>query len=319
MFTTFMRSATARLAAKLAQRPKASADTMRPYDPKMGEGLFVRLEAFRAQDRKVLGHIRRVLGKARKRRAQPEPSIASPTSPVSEIPSMIITDETGTHSDFDPTQDEACVQTYQYEDLNFPYPTRDLHDAAEGEGEPGYETDEPTSAFSDDSSDFDIIDHQDLASILEESGDEWESSDSDNFSTRADDGHEEILSEHEAENEVPSTNSEAGEDTNVWIWSSHADVVTCPTVFPRESRPQTTLSPSSIFFFPSTPASTLTTPTPSEGDSGPSTPRDTSALVPGSISYEDALFADFKEIIEGIIGDDEEEWNEPRRDAPAHR
>ena len=68
MFTS-MRSVTAKLAVTFAPRPKASAATgaelqrsTQPHDPKLYEELFMRLRVVRAQDRTVLGRIRRVLG-----------------------------------------------------------------------------------------------------------------------------------------------------------------------------------------------------------------------------------------------------------------
>jgi hypothetical protein len=64
--------------------------------------------------------------------------------------------------------------------------------------------------------------------------------------------------------------------------------------------------PVSPFFCMPTTESTLAPPTPSEGESGPSTPRSMPVLVYESDSYEDALFAEFNAII------DEKAANETR-------
>lgn len=56
--------------------------------------------------------------------------------------------------------------------------------------------------------------------------------------------------------------------------------------------------PVSPFFCLPTTESTLAPPTPSESESGPSTPRSMPVLVYESDSYEDALFAEFKAIID---------------------
>ena len=60
----------------------------------------------------------------------------------------------------------------------------------------------------------------------------------------------------------------------------------------------TTPFPISPFFCVPTTESALAPPTPSESESGPSTPRSMPVLLYESDSYEDALFAEFKAIID---------------------
>jgi hypothetical protein len=64
------------------------------------------------------------------------------------------------------------------------------------------------------------------------------------------------------------------------------------------SKTWTTPFPVSPFFCLPTTESTLAPPTPSENESGPSTPRSMPVLVYESDSYEDALFAEFMAIID---------------------
>ncbi|KAI9463970.1 hypothetical protein BJY52DRAFT_1250680 [Lactarius psammicola] len=63
----------------------------------------------------------------------------------------------------------------------------------------------------------------------------------------------------------------------------------------------------SPFFCSPTTESTLAPPTPSESESGPSTPRYMPVLVYESASYEDALFAEFKAIIDWKAANESEE------------
>jgi hypothetical protein len=83
---------------------------------------------------------------------------------------------------------------------------------------------------------------------------------------------------------------------NVSIWS-HGDDGTSHIAFSNTGSSWAAPSPTSIFFCPPTPASTLAPLTPSGSESGPSTSRDTPVLVHESASYENALFSDFKAII----------------------
>jgi hypothetical protein len=119
---------------------------------------------------------------------------------------------------------------------------------------------------------------------------------------------DDTLSDPETENDSTSSNDpEAGDDDNISepsILEAHCG--DGPSYFsatgPRSS--WTTPSPTSVFFCPPTPVSTLGTSTPSDDESGPSTPHLTPVLMHESASYEDALFSEFSAITQVEIHDD---------------
>jgi hypothetical protein len=133
-----------------------------------------------------------------------------------------------------------------------------------------------------------------LYTILEESEDDEELRDPECCTMLGDNNY--IPSQPKAENDGASRRPEAGDNTNFPTWS-HDEGGTPPIGFSNTGSPWTAPSPTSIFFCPPTPASTLAPLTPSGSESGASTPRDTPVLVHESASYEDALFLEFKAII----------------------
>ncbi|KAI0290690.1 hypothetical protein BC826DRAFT_528883 [Russula brevipes] len=183
MFTS-MHSVAAKLAAKLAPRPKLSPtlvrieDAMHPYDPNMYEKLAMQLYAVKYREHTVLGRIRdiglRVFGKAKKARAQSASSPVTPTVSISEsfdIPHIYITEETETP--FNPIRRRARVQTNRDTYPSTPSIARDLYDASfEGENDSENVTGRPLSMFLEDFGDLDASDDhpfQELYGIQEES------------------------------------------------------------------------------------------------------------------------------------------------------
>ncbi|KAH9955857.1 hypothetical protein BC827DRAFT_828121 [Russula dissimulans] len=308
---TFMRSITAKLAVKFAQHPKASAVTVAElqsstqlYDPSFSEELFMRLHVVRAQDRTVLGHIRRVLEKGREPRTQSAKGVApaTPAVTISEIFDFSCIGITeGTETSLDQMGLQAPVQAYQDDsgDLNFPYTTYELYDDFEGDLEPGNEADSSVSVSSQDaSSDASDYKYQDLSSVLGQSDSEWGSSDIEySSSLRAEHGHDDILSERGTENDVSSSYTEAGDNSSMPTWSGvHGDEVASPLIISNENSLRTA-NPISTLFCPPTPVSTLAPLTPYEGESGTSMSHYAPVLVHESASYEEALYSEFKAML----------------------
>jgi hypothetical protein len=151
--------------------------------------------------------------------------------------------------------------------------------------------------------------YQDQYDILEESDDSWEPGDSEYHAMLvAEEATDDTLSDPETENDSASRNEEElGDDDD----SSEPSILEAhcgdgPSYFSAagQSSPWTTPSPTSVFFCPPTPVSTLGTSTPSDDESGPSTPHFTPVLMHESASYEDALFSEFSAITQVEIHDD---------------
>jgi len=242
------------------------------------------------------------------RKSAPSPGPATPAATISEnfgVPCIVITEETETP--LDQIGPQALVQTDRddSEDLNSLYTTYEPY----GDSRLVYEADPSVSVFSEDAShsDSDASDyqHQDLSTILVESEYEWGSSVIEYSSTpRTKQGQANILNGYGTENDVSSTDTEAGDGPSMPTWLS-------PLVISNEGNLRTA-SPISTLFCPPTPMSTLAPLTPSEGESGPSTSRHTPVLVHESESYEEALYSEFM----AIIGDTNRTWNKSQ-DAPA--
>ena len=209
-----------------------------------------------------------------------------------------------TEGSFDWTPNSAYLQD-AFPDS--PCAACDLYNVdSEGEYERGYES---PSVFSEDSGHLATSlshQYQDLSDILEESHYEWETADDTEFRAllEVEDDTDHISSESGAENDGPSSVPEARDDNDTWTWSasgSHRDDETSSFLaIPNQGNNWTAASPISTYFCPPTPASTLAPLTPSGSGFRPSTP----VLVHESTSYEEALFAEFKEMIasKGVKG-----------------
>ncbi|KAH9054675.1 hypothetical protein EDB87DRAFT_1429538 [Lactarius vividus] len=293
---TFVQSTAAKLGAKLASRASRSADIPvtieRSYDPKFYGDLVRRLRAIESRDYSLLDNVRsvgrRVFGKAKKlltKRTQThsvvdpaDESFCSPGSLGDEEPEM-------------PTPRPPHVRNRRNPCINAPrcVQCRYAVDARRSYGH-RYESD-PASPPSVNSSPLSDYQFQELSDILEESEcrvepEETECStilvvDEDGNVAEMGDGATPGLSE-------PGDDAETPTDIGRNNAAGYIPVV----------NPSTTLYAVSPFFCLPTTESTLAPPTPSESESGSSTPRSMPVLVYESISYEEALFAEFKAIID---------------------
>ena len=238
------------------------------------------------------------------------PSPAPPQVVISEnfdIPHIFITEETKTP--FNPIRRRARVRPIRCPDS--PSSTYCLY--SPDSDDERYEADHPASMFSDDSSNLDTIaaadEYQDLYDILEESEYEWEPEDTEYYATlEVEEEADDVLSDPGTENDSASGISlEAGDDDNISEPScleAHCGDGPSFTFAPDAGSPWTTSTPTSVFC-PPTPVSALGPSTPSDGESGPSTSFYTPVLMHESISYEEALFLEFKAIVdEAAINDD---------------
>jgi hypothetical protein len=204
---------------------------------------------------------------------------------------------------FNPIRRRPHVQKCRYACTNVTYSVEGLCVAdAEDWDEPRYEEDRSVSSLSDNSEHLDSNDshqYQDLSDILEESEcqlvlDRTEYSrvlvvDEDGDAAEMGEGPTPSVSESVSETGVGTfrIETQTGDDADT------------PSDFEyNPSNRWTTPFPVSPFFCSPTTESTLAPPTPAESDSGPSTPRYMPVLVYESASYEDALFIEFKAIID---------------------
>jgi hypothetical protein len=114
--------------------------------------------------------------------------------------------------------------------------------------------------------------------ILEESDDVWEPGDSEYHAMLVSEEEvDDTLSDLETESEGASRNEqEVGDDGDISerkILEAHCGDGPSYLCAAGPSNPWTTRSPTSLFFCPPTPVSTLGTSTPSDDESGPSTPH----------------------------------------------
>ncbi|KAI9438206.1 hypothetical protein H4582DRAFT_2076812 [Lactarius indigo] len=298
---TFVRSTAAKLAAKLASRASRSADTPvtieRPYDPKFYGDLVRRLRAIESRDHSLLDDVRsvgrRVFGKAKKlltKRTQnrpvvdPDESFCSPGSLDDEEPEIPI------HEIPRPSRAQnrrnPCINAPRC--VQCPYAV----DARRSYGH-RYESDPSLSPPSVNSSPLNNYQFQELSDILEESECRVEPEETE-YSTI-------LVVDEDSDSDV----TEMGDGATPGISETGDDAET-PTNFGRDNaagyiavaNPSTTPFVVSPFFCLPTTESTLAPPTPSESESGPSTPRSMPVLVYESVSYEEALFAEFNAIID---------------------
>ena len=146
------------------------------------------------------------------------------------------------------------------------------------------------SMLSDDSHQY-----QDLSDILEEMESQLEPDETEYSTILVVDGDGDVA--EMGEGATPSVSETGGGTVGIEIQTG--DAVDTPSDFERKpSDNWATPFPVSPFFCSPTTESTLAPLTPVEAESGPSTPRYMPVLVYESASYEDALFMEFKAIID---------------------
>lgn len=287
---TFVQSTAAKLAAKLARRASRSADTPvtieRSYDPKFYGDLVRRLRAIESRDYSLLNDVRsvgrRVFGQFHSIHFSTpvvdpaDESFCSPGSLGDEEPEMPMPSPPHVRNRRNPCiNGPRCVQCPYAVDARRSYGHR-------------YESDPSLSPPSVNSSPLNNYQFQELSDIMEESECRVEPEETESSTILVVDEDDEM-----GDGATPGL-SETGDDAET------------PTDFGRNSaasylavvNPSTTPFAVSPFFCLPTTESTLAPPTPSESESGPSTPRSMPVLVYESISYEEALFAEFKAIID---------------------
>lgn len=162
---------------------------------------------------------------------------------------------------------------------------------------PGYEEDRPVSMLSDDSDRTDDS-HQyqeDLSDILEESECHIEPNGTEHSAILVVDEDDDV--DEIGEGPTPSV-SETGDGTVRIKTQAGGDAGTPSDFEYTPTNNWSTPFPVSPYFCSPITESTLAPLTPAESESGPSTPRYMPVLVYESASYEDALFAEFKAIID---------------------
>ncbi|KAH9048870.1 hypothetical protein EDB84DRAFT_1455205, partial [Lactarius hengduanensis] len=286
---TFVQSTAAKLAAKLARRASRSADTPvtieRSYDPKFYGDLVRRLRAIESRDYSLLDDVRsvgrRVFGQSHsihfstKRTPVVDPadeSFCSPGSLGDEEPEIPIPRPPHVRNRRNPCINAPrCVQCPYAVDARRSYGHR-------------YESDPSLSPPSVNSSPLNNYQFQELSDILEESECRVEPEETESSTI--------LVVEEDGEMGDGATPglSEAETPTDFGLNSAASYLAVV--------NPSTTPFAVSPFFCLPTTESTLAPPTPSESESGPSTPRSMPVLVYESISYEEALFAEFKAIID---------------------
>jgi hypothetical protein len=231
-------------------------------------------------------------------------------------PHIFITEET--KSPFNPIRRRAHVQTYRNACTNLPSSTYRSYTASpEGEYESEYEVDQPASMFSEDSDHFDAIAnddlYRDLYAILGQSEHEWEPGETEYYAIpEADDEADNNLSDFGTENDRTSSNDPEDRDDDNASEASYMEAH-CgdgPSFFADPGSSWTVPSLTSVFC-PPTPVSTLGPSTPSDSESGPSTPH-TPVLLHESSSYEDALFYEFTALTHVAGIQDHQERDEPK-------
>ena len=206
-------------------------------------------------------------------------------------------DDDETETPFSPIRSRLAVRSSRNACTGVPCNVRGVADAEDLYG-PGYEEDRSLSMLSDNSDDLytnDSHQYQDLSDILEEMESQLEPDETEYSTILVVDENGDVAEIIEG---ATSSVSETGDGT-VGIEIQAEDDFDTPGDFERDpSDNWTTPFPVSPFFCSPTTESTLAPPTPTESESGPSTPRYMPVLVYESASYEDALFTEFKAIID---------------------
>ncbi|KAH9169333.1 hypothetical protein EDB89DRAFT_1477120 [Lactarius sanguifluus] len=291
---TFVQSTAAKLAAKLASRASRSADTPvtveRSYDPKFYGDLVRRLRAIESRDYSLLNDVRsvgrRVFGKAKKLLTKRTPvvdpadeSFCSPGSLDDEEPEMPIPRPPHVQNRRNPCINAPrCVQCRYAVDARRSYGHR-------------YESDPSLSPPSVNSSPLNDYQFQELSDILEESECRVEPEETAYSTILVVDEDGDIV--EMGDGATPGLSETGGDAETLTDFGRNSAASNLAVV-----NPSTTPFVVSPFFCLPTTESTLAPPTPSESESGPSTPRSMPVLVYESISYEEALFAEFKAIID---------------------